>query len=277
MAEPTPGKSAPAVAPQRFQQVDADAVCEQCGTVNDDGTLICRICGQNLRDQRVRRLSGAQSPAALGEKVNRVRVFTGILSVIGILLIVVAAISIRNIEAGLTNALSEEPISNTAFEKLQGGPSAAIYDELTAELQDYPSTRAQMKDALDNPVAEASYNGRYIILRQGALTPDRVIGEAALRRRGDRVYFVAQITDPVLEIRGFAGLENVQEDGAEEGTVRPVVRNTAGYLNEDGVEIRGRGLAEPIEAGGHRVLVMQAGESAEAPSVEAELFAYRIR
>jgi ribosomal protein L40E len=276
MAEPTPGKSAPAVAPQRFQQVDADAVCERCGAVNDDATLICRVCGQNLRDQRVRRLASAQAPAALTEKVSRVRVFTGVLSVLGILLVVVAAVSIRRIEAGLTNALSEQPIGNSVLEDLYSGPSAAIYDELTAELRDFPSTRAQIQDTLDNPVAEASYNGRYVLLRQGALTPDRVIGEAVLRRRDDRVYFVAQITRPAMEVRGFARLEAVQESGAE-AAVRPVVRNTAGYINDAGVEVRGFGLAEPIEAGGHRVMAMQTGDGAEATNVQAELFAYRIR
>ena len=276
MAEPGQGKSSPAAAPPRFQNVDADAVCEQCGTVNDEGTLICRVCGQNLRDQRTRRLAGTQSPAGQADKISRVRLFTGILSGIGILILVIVALSLPRIEASLTNALSEDPINGALPGDLGKGPGAAIYDELAADLRDYPSAFKQIKEALDKPVIESSYNGRYVLLRQGALTPERVVGEAALRRRGGLVYFVAQLTSPAVEVRGFARIEDIQGPG-EPQVQRPVVRNTAGYTDEQGNEIKGRGMAEPIEAGGHRVMIMQAGEGADTANVQAEYFAYRLR
>jgi hypothetical protein len=215
-------------------------------------------------------------PAGTTDRVNRVRVFTGLLSVLGILLVILAAINIPRIEAGLTNALSEPTAVELGMEDLHAGPAAAIYDELAGQLRDEPSSRAQIKDALDNPIAETSYNGRYVILRQGALTPERVIGEAALRHRGERVYFVAQLYNPAVEVRGYASLEKVKDTDADSGA-RPVVRNTAGYTNDAGAEVRGRGFAEPIDTGGHRVLVMIAGETADSPNTEEELFAYRIR
>jgi hypothetical protein len=277
MPDPFPGKSAPSAAPQRFQSVDADAVCEQCGTVNDEGTLLCRVCGQNLRDQRARRLAGAQAPAAAETKVNRVRIFTGLLSIIGILLVVILVISLPRIEAGLTEALSEEPIGGVSGENLWSGPSTAIYEELLSGLRDYPSSRAQIQDALENPIAESSYNGRYVLLRSGALTVDRVVGEAALQRRGDRVYFVALMSKPVMEIRGSARLEEVQESDTETPVVQPVVRNSAGYLDDAGVEVRGFGVADPLEAGGHRIVAMDASSGAEDTTRQAELFAFRIR
>jgi len=277
MPDPSPGKPAPAAAPQRFQNVDADAVCEQCGTVNDDGTLLCRVCGQNLRDQRARRLAGAQAPVIGETKVSRVRIFTGVLSVFGILLVVVAAISIRRIEAGLTEALSEEPIGAANAEDLWNGPSSAIYDELLAGLNDYPSTTSQIKDALDNPIAESSYNGRYVLIRSGALTVNRVIGEAALQRRGDRVFFVALLTKPVMQVRGSAHLEDIKEGDSEESVRRPVVRNSAGYLDDSGTEVRGFGVADPLDAGGHRIMAMDGSNGAEDTARQAEIFAYRIR
>lgn len=277
MPDTFPGKPAPAAAPTRFQSVDADAVCEQCGTVNDDGTLLCRVCGQNLRDQRARRLAGAQAPAAGEAKVSRVRIFTSVLSVIGILLVIVAAISIRRIEAGLTDVLSEAPIGGADAEDLWSGPSTPIFDELLAELNDYPSTRSQIQDALENPIAESSYNGRYVLLRSGPIRPDRVVGEAALQRRGDRVYFVALMTKPAMEVRGSARLEDVQEGGSDTPVLRPIVRNSAGYLDETGVEIRGFGVADPLDTGGHRIMAMDANTGADDTTRQAELFAYRIR
>lgn len=276
MSEQTPGRPAPTAAPPRFQAVDADAVCEQCGTVNDDGTLLCRVCGQNLRDQRARRLAGVQAPALTEGKVSRVRIFTGVLSFIGILLVIIAAVSIRQIEAGLATALSEDPIASVGSEGLFDGPDVSIYETLLTELTDYPSTRAQVQDALNSPLSEETYNGRYVLMPAGALTPDRAIGEAAVSRRGNRVYFVANLTNPAIEVRGTASLEEVQNEG-EEVAIRPVVRNSAGYRDADGVEVRGFGLAEPLPSGGHRVFILEDAGTEETPGQQTQIFAYRIR
>ncbi len=277
MPDPSQGKSAPSASPQRFQSVDADAVCEQCGTVNNDGTLLCHVCGQNLRDQRAKRLAGAQTAATAETKVSPVRLFTGVLSIVGILLVIAAAISVRRIEAGLTEALSEEPIGGPTAEDLWSGPTTAIYDELLAGLRDYPSTRAQIQDALENPIAESNYNGRYALFRSGALTPDRIVGEAALQRRGERVFFVALLSTPAVEVRGSARLEDVQRGQGETPVFRPVVRNSAGYIDDTGAEVRGFGVADPLDTGGHRIVAMDASSSTEDTTRQAELFAFRVR
>lgn len=279
MSEQSPGRPAPAAAPQRFQAVDADAVCEQCGTVNDDGTLLCRVCGQNLRDQRARRLAGVQAPAMAESKVSRVRIFTGVLSVVGLLIVVLLVLNLPRIEAVLTTALSEDPIASIGSEALFSGPDAPIYEGLLTELNDYPSTRAQVQDALNSPLAEATYNGRYLLMPAGALTPDRAIGEAAVSRRGNRIFFVALLTQPSLEIRGSATLEEVEEvqNEGEEVAIRPVVRNSAGFRDESGTEIRGFGLAEPLATGGHRVFVIEDTGSEDDPGKQTQIFAYRIR
>jgi hypothetical protein len=249
--------------------------------VNDEGTLLCRVCGQNLRDQRARRLAGAQAAPGSGDaRVNRVRIFTGILTVIGILIVVGVFISIGRIEAGLTEALSEAPIGGDVQEDLWSGPSSGIYEELKQGLVDYPSSRQQVQDALDNPIAESSYNGRYVLMRPGALSADRMIGEAALQRRGNRIYFVAMFTKPTaLEVRGTARIEDVEEGEGDAATTvqRPMVRNSAGFVDENGNEVRGFGVAEPLDTGGHRIMAMDAASAPDDNTRQTEVFAYRIR
>ena len=39
------------------ERVDADAVCARCGAVNPEDSLLCKVCGNFLRDLRGRRLA----------------------------------------------------------------------------------------------------------------------------------------------------------------------------------------------------------------------------
>ncbi len=278
MNERKPGGPAP-VAPgpgQGFQHIEADAVCERCGTVNDDGSLMCRACGQNLRDQRVQRLAGVRPAELPQDRISRSRLVAGVLSVIGLIVVVIAALSIENIEAGLVSVMSEEPVSASTG-GMWDGPQAATYEELLADLRDYPTPVGDIQNALDNPATETSYNGRYVLLEPGALQAGRVLGEASLRRRGNRVYFVAMLRRPVMEIRGYAIFEEVEADGGEGTVERPVVRNTASYLSADGQELRGYGFSEPQEGGGHHVLAVTSGSTADEADQQIDLFAYRIR
>jgi len=237
---------------------------------------MCKTCGQNLRDQRAQRLAGAHAGELPTEKVSRSRIIAGVLSAIGLLVVVVAAISIDNIEAGLVSVMSEEPVTD-ASQDFWNGPSASIYDELSTELRDYPTPVRDAQAALDDPVSEVTYNGRYILIEPGALDAKRITGEAALRRRGNRVNFVAILPRAGTEIRGYAVIEDIPLENSEETVERPVVRNTAMSLNVDGVELRGYGLSEPLESGGHRVTAFTSSDDAEASEKQFEIFAFRIR
>jgi hypothetical protein len=279
MNERTPGGPAPAAPSgpgQGFQNFDADAVCERCGTVNDDGSLMCRACGQNLREQRMRRLAGAQPSDLPTEKVNRGRLVAGILSAVGLLVVVIAALSIDNIEAGLVSVMSESPVAS-ATEDFWRGPTAPIFEELASNLRDYPTPATDMRAALEDPTAETTYNGRYILLEPGALEVSRVIGEAALRRRGNRVYFVTLLRPTGIEIRGYAVFEEVELEDGSGYVERPVVRSTAAYIAADGRELRGYGLSEPIDTGGHRVIAFASSGDASESDPQFQLFGYRIR
>lgn len=258
-SDPQPGGGA---------QLDADAVCEQCGTVNEEGTLLCKICGQNLRDQRMQRLAGAgaQGPEVFEEGVNRVRLLTGLLTVFGILIIVLAVLNITNIEAGLVDVLSDDVGADSGG--LWSGASVHIYEELQQNLDDYPTSRARIDEALENPVDEESFDGRYILLRPGLLSSNRVIGEANLSRRGEKVYFVATLRQFPAEIRGFAKLQTGDDE-----VLRLVARDTAGMIVE-GKEYSGYGFAEKLEGGGHSVVI--ASDYGEL-STNQEILAFRVR
>lgn len=257
----TPGGSA------GFEQIDADAVCEQCGSVNDEGVLLCRVCGQNLRDQRAQRLAAAHGPEMFEERVSRIRLLTGLLSIFGILLVVFAVLNISNIEASLVTWLSAETISEEGG--VWSGPNGEIYDELQTALEEYPTSRARMSEALENPLNDRSFNGRYVLMRPGRLEVNRVIGEANLSRRGDRVYFVVNLRNQSIEIRGYATLEQAGE-GDE---MRAIAQNTVGII-VDGVQYSGLGFAQPIFTGGHRIVASSDYRSDDA---NHEILAYRVR
>jgi len=257
----TPGGSA------GFDQIDADAVCEQCATVNEEGTLLCKVCGQNLRDQRARRLTAAQGPEMFEERVSRIRLLTGLLSILGLLLVVFTALNISNIEARLVTWLSADAGSEEGG--LWSGPNSQIYDELQNALEEYPTLPTRMAEALENPLDDRSYNGRYVLMRPGRLDVNRVIGEANLSRRGDQVYFVVNLRDQPIDIRGYATLEQAGE-GDE---LRAIARNTVGII-VDGVQYSGFGFANRIPAGGHRIV---AASDYQSDDTNHEILAYRVR
>ena len=250
-----------------FAQIDADAVCEQCSSVNDEGTLLCKVCGQNLRDQRARRLANAHGPEMFEARVSRIRLLTGLLSVFGLLLVVFAVLNLSNIEASLVTFLSAS--SDVEGESLWSGPGSEIYDNLLRDLEEYPTSRTRMEEALENPVTDRSYNGRYVLMRPGRLDADRVIGEANLSRRGDRVYFVAKLRNQPIEIRGYASLEQAGEDDE----MRVIARNTVGITVSE-AQYTGFGFANRISAGGHRVV---AASDYDNNDVNHEVLAYRVR
>lgn len=246
-----------------FEQVDADAVCEACGTVNDESTLLCKQCGNNLRDQRTRRIAaGGVEDMTVAQKANHTRILTGIFTVLGILFVIYVVANIGNIEQGMVDYFKQD--SYQADAAIGSSRSEQILDDLTERLNSYQPAVVEMRGALENPIIDSAYTGRYIILPPGPLTADRVIGEAELDSRGERVYFVARTHDGRFEIRGFAQMEEV------EGARTPVSRDTAQVIGPGGITF-GRGLAIANGGGGHTCIVSMGDEP------EKQFLAFRLR
>lgn len=242
----------------QFEHLDADAVCEQCGTVNPEDTLLCKACGNNLRDQRARRISGADA-LLVGSGVSRVRVFTGVITTVGIMVILLAAYSVQNIESWLTDI----QMTSGASAELWSGADGDLLDRLQEDLTSRPSTARERARALERPIVDTSFNGRYAIATRTSTGKNQIIGEANLARRGQKVYFVADLRVGTVEIRGF-GVLNEDGDGL-------VADRTVGIRSED-VEDIGFGFSEMLPHGGH-VCVGQSTVS----SAPVQVWAFRIR
>ncbi|MCC6697483.1 MAG: hypothetical protein IT365_17775 [Candidatus Hydrogenedentes bacterium] len=232
---------------EAFDVIDADAVCEQCSTVNPAGTLLCKTCGNNLRDQRARRLADDVGMEALAGTGKPRRVLSALLLVFGLLTITWSVINVLNgnIELWLTKGLSGG--SDTAnFNPAQfwEGDEARLYADLSSELEQSPVTVQEVASRpADMPVRE-SIDGRYALLASdGGSGP--ILGGALARTQGETVYFVARLDgDEIIEIRGKAEASGERD---EEGVrqfdapaagvmIREEILDAAGYgrLQTDG-------------------------------------------
>ncbi|HOJ68818.1 MAG TPA: hypothetical protein PLH06_08470, partial [Candidatus Hydrogenedentes bacterium] len=83
------------------QVLDADAVCAQCGMVNPEGTLLCKNCGNNLRDQRMLRLQADEAlqgrETAAEQRNTFLRNALGVLGVLVLLYLGLNASSLMNL------------------------------------------------------------------------------------------------------------------------------------------------------------------------------------
>jgi hypothetical protein len=242
--------------------IEADAVCEQCSSVNPPGTLLCKMCGNNLRDQRTRRLS-ADGPAIVMEDTMRPRrVLAGLLIVLGLLLVLWTAFSVSKIESLLTRGL--ERASSTADPESYWTSSAAtIYDDLAKEMKDRPISDQEARMALMQSNLTSGFDGRYVLKRsEEAFAP--VIGQAIVRTVGESVYFVAfvlrenefrgeaRLTSPtILEVKlvgantpgGYRGAYGVAQ-------ITPKFLYCSGYTMESETLIEGFAFRVPEAANG---------------------------
>lgn len=249
-----------------FEQIDADAVCEQCSSVNDEGTLLCKSCGNNLRDQRNRRIAQTGGPDLISDGKSKFQLLTGLLVVFGILAVFYAVWNIDRIEAYMTESLSTRTAPGS--EDFWTGSQASVYDAMLQDLQDNPTPQNVRKVTLDNPQVERSYSGRYLLIRPGELTTNRIIGEANLKRLGDKIHFVFLSQRDDTEARGYAQFESSENSD----TMNVIVRQTA-EVRINGVSYIATGVSIPINVGGHTCYVTRDSDSDRQPF---EALAYRV-
>lgn len=240
---------------EHIEHLDADAVCEPCGTVNPEGTLLCKTCGNNLRDQRQRRIAagGVVNLEALQEPptpwLGRGIVTLGILLVLW----VVINVSNGNIERYLVGADRDASVD------LWRGAEARRYRDLREALVANPATEEDAAAAEGLPIEETDYSGRFVLF--SADDDEAFIGEVETEQQDDELYFVALLgQDRDIEVRGVAVLEGeafkVRETGSLRFDQETYLINGATLMLEDGgIKVIGRAetLDRPFSAVAYRV------------------------
>jgi len=230
------------------ERVEADAVCAQCGTVNAEATLICKVCGNNLRDQRARRLAaggidGAQPDSARGSRGW----ITGLLATLGLILVLVVSLSADSIMNALISGQETDLYSARAP---WTGPGSDAFDALAQELAQSAPSDAVIDAAIANPVPHETLGGMYAVLDNRG----NVTGVANVEAVSGPLYrFVASLYDG-SSVRGFA------ESRAEGNIFVPY--ETAGSL-VGGVYYSVTGFADP-RPDGSMACVGQSDISAES-------------
>ena len=220
----------------RPEALDADAVCAQCSTVNAEGTLLCKVCGNNLRDQRMIRLAADQAMDLEQSGRRRRSWISGIMFLLAIGLIVSTLMNQDMIVEWLVSS-GETAQANT--EALWSGDYDSYFSELLAELSARQVTEesARAALALEAPASEL-LDGTYALF-----VDDVFAGSAQVSVYEDIIYFVA-VLDSGDEVRGIAGAQgNYYASLPESAAVRD--RGRIGEVR--GVAMpRGNGVLECI-------------------------------
>ncbi|MFP4500546.1 MAG: hypothetical protein ACLFTT_06055 [Candidatus Hydrogenedentota bacterium] len=234
-----------------MDRFDADAVCAECGTVNPEDTLICKVCGNNLRDQRARRMAketGAQLPTAQGHP-GRTWV-SGVLVALGLLLVLWVALNAEHLARGMIEAMGEDQGYSLG---LWSGEEGARLDALSESLDAAtPDLDAQMVAIRDSAVVE-EYAGLYVITQESTAEGMRPRGLALVQKDEDGKYYFVGHTK-LVKVRGTAHIEKengwlmVDRAGYREGTRERLVHGAAMKLPEGGIECYGEAEMQPEAA-----------------------------
>lgn len=242
--------------------VDADAVCAICGEVNPEGTLLCKQCGNNLRDQRAQRVAQGTSVEDMMSEGGS-RWLRGALTVLGILVVLWTTLNVGRIEDWLVSAQSV-----TGAERFWSGSDSAAYEALATEMQRFPLSEDEKASAIESPVPGQGLDGHYVLVRKDAKTAtiplggSPYLGEAMVRTDQDDIMFVATLYRTDVEIRGFARFEREK---------MPVVRETAG-IRIGRQFLIGSGIGQVPEQGR-----LECFGQSETDSGGYEIVAYRAR
>lgn len=212
--------------PEYREGIDADAVCSQCSTVNPEGTLLCKHCGNNLRDQRLLRMAADQMLEADKEGATGSVFLARALPILGLLIVLWFGLNAGRIASMLTTAETSDGdyIITTNPNSFWEGSDAGIFNTLYQELKsNFPSPTVAEAARLEfNPMSSID-SGTYVLYEKLG-TMERYVGVARLRNQGD-IWYVTAIINNTAEVRGKARKNNeflqvqwdegaVQVDGA---------------------------------------------------------------
>jgi len=179
-------------------KLDADAVCAQCSTVNAEGTLLCKVCGNNLRDQRNRRLQADQAMDMEHTGQRRRAWLSGVFFILAIGLIISTLVNQELIVDWLINV--QTPAEPTLAE-LWTGDYDAYFRPMVEELDLLGVDAESAAAALAAGPPSTELEGLYALYDS-----DTFVGTANVRLEGEDAYFVAHLADG-NEVRGVARSE----------------------------------------------------------------------
>jgi hypothetical protein len=191
------------------EAIDADAVCGGCGRVNPEGTLICKGCGNNLRDQRLLRLAADQILTGEEEEAKRRSWLTRTLTVLGILVVLYVGMNAGRImglvlPGSVTDPAGEAanmpPVHPAKFWESE----KAAFDSMAASLKSRYPAESDAETARLNPPISPTPEG-YFALFEKVGTTERFVGAAYAALEDTNVRFVAAFNDGT-ESRGLATL-----------------------------------------------------------------------
>ena len=180
-------------------KLDADAVCAQCSTVNAEGTLLCKVCGNNLRDQRTRRLQADQAMDMEHTGQRRRAWLSGLLFILAIGLIISTLLNQELIVDWLINVQAP---AEPALAELWAGDYEAYFQPMIEELDMAAVDGESAAAALEAGPVSTELEGLYALYDE-----DFFVGTAYVRLEGEDAYFVAHFTEG-NEVRGIARSES---------------------------------------------------------------------
>jgi hypothetical protein len=230
---------------QPNHQLDADAVCVQCGTVHAEETLICKTCGNNLRDQRSVRLAAEQTMGGEQPGASKGRWVLQGLALFGIVVILLTAFNIDAISRWMVNPAM---VDDDFVRSMWVGGESAVYEGLLEELRAAMPTQEAIAAAAANPRPITQMDGIYGATLEGQYA-------VAIIRKADAVAPAAAAVTPdgtASPTDAPAGAAEPAEAGAEpaEQLAREVYHFVA-LMQPEG-EVRGK-----LEARGANVIARE--------------------
>jgi hypothetical protein len=191
------------------EAIDADAVCGGCGRVNPEGTLICKGCGNNLRDQRLLRLAADQILTGDEAAAKRRSLLKGGLTALGILLVLWVGLNAGNIMGMVlpgsvtdsTGAADGAPVQPGKFWESE---DKAAFETMSSALKGRFPTENEADTARLNPPSNPSPDG-FFALYEKVGTAERFVGAGYASLQGADLFFVAALNNGA-ELRGQAAL-----------------------------------------------------------------------
>lgn len=246
-----------------FDRLDADAVCEECATVNPSGTLFCKSCGNNLRDQRVRRMAGGGEQPVVEEAAPRKsrHIVSGTITLIALVALLGLVLNLDEVENWFVSSSLTVGDSALTPSTLWSGSTAPIYEELRSELAAHPVTLDEIQAPPTPPGEDQDLSGRYYVKMRNAPNAP-VAGYAIVGRVGANYHVYGEVDGHELRGEGkySAGLLSIPK---------------AAIRTREGAVLTILGLAEDLGDGVFEILGQQYAQVGE-DTPQYVFYSYRI-